>query len=244
MIKGIGFDLQFTIVTLEHFTLERWFRLFDAGFIKVKEYLRALGIEFNQKKLKRTFRRIRNKYFAITITEDQQYFTEEILRDTFSKLNITLTSNDFMKCVQLYHSMEIPAWKSLPNAQKTLETLSKNYKLALITNASEYLTHEILQLQKLDDYFHFIFTKARKPRPPAFQQFKEAMHARFDELVMVGDDISADIEPAVKLGMKTIHLYRGYEYLQHHAHIQIKPDKKITRLEDVITAVEELETEQ
>ncbi len=240
MIKGIGFDLQFTIVYLEDFTLERWFRLFDAGFIKVMAYLTDLGITFEPDKLKRTLRRIRNRYFAITITEDQQYFTEETLKDTFAKSNITLDPENFENCVKLYHSVEIPAWKPALNAQNTLEELTKNYKLALITNASEYVTHQILTLQKMEDFFTFIFTKARKPRASAFLQFKEAMNTTFDELAMVGDDIHADIKPARELGMRTIHAYRGYEYLQHHAHLKIKPDKQVDKFEDILTAIDQL----
>ncbi|HUY01255.1 MAG TPA: HAD family hydrolase [Candidatus Deferrimicrobium sp.] len=240
MIKGIGFDLQFTIVYLEHFTLEKWFHLFDAGFAKVIAYLNDLNINFEEKKLKRVLRRIRNKYFALTITEDQQYFTEEILKDTFSKMDITLNPDQFIKCIQIYHSIEIPAWKPFPNAQKTLKTLSANYQLALITNASEYVTHEILRLQNMVECFRFIFTKARKPRFPSFKKFQQVLNVPFNEIVMVGDDLAADIVPALKLGMKTIHTYRGYEYLHHHSALNVSPDKRIDAFEDVITAIEEL----
>ena len=240
MIKGIAFDLQFTIVYLEDFTLKRWFDLFDGGFAKVMAYLTDQGISYDKKRLKRILRRMRNKHFTKTITEDQQYFTEEILEDTFSKMDISLQPDVFINCVHLYHSVEIPAWKPFPNALSTLETLSKRYKLALITNAPEYVTQEILKLQKMENLFHFIFTNARKPRLPAFQHFRESINTDYEELVMVGDDIHADIEPSVKLGMKTIHAFRGYEYIQQHAQLKIKPDKKINRFEDVIDAIEEL----
>jgi HAD superfamily hydrolase (TIGR01509 family) len=238
MIKGIGFDLQFTIVYLEHFTLEKWFHLFDAGFVKVIAYLHDLNITFEEKKLKRVLRRVRNKYFALTITEDQQYFTEEILKDTFSKANIILNDEQFIKCIQIYHSIEIPAWKPFPEAQKTLEALSKQYQLALITNASEYVTHEILRLQNMEACFQFIFTRSRKPRLPCFKKFQKLLNAPFNEIVMVGDDLAADIAPALKLGMKTIHAYRGYEYLHHHKTLNISPDKRIETFEDVIKAIE------
>ncbi len=240
MIKGIAFDLQFTIVYLENFTLGKWFVHFDAGFAKVMDYLTDLGITYDPKRLKRTLRRIRNKYFALTVTRDQQYFTEEILRDTFSKREIKLTAEQFIKCIHIYHSVEIDAWKLFPNAQNTLEQLSKKYKLALITNASQLVTDAILKNQQIDKYFDFVYWKARKPRFPAFQEFKAAMNANFNELAMVGDDIHADIAPAVKLGMKTIHAYRGYEYLPHHAQLNIKPDRKINKFEEILIVIDEL----
>ncbi|MFX1453018.1 MAG: hypothetical protein ACFFCM_19445, partial [Promethearchaeota archaeon] len=111
MIKAIAFDLQFTLVFLKDFTLLKWFQLFDKGFFKVMDYLREHNHSFDQKKLFRTLRRVRNKYFAKTITEDQQYFTEEILNDTFLKTNIQVSHENFIKCCQIYHSAEIPAWK-------------------------------------------------------------------------------------------------------------------------------------
>lgn len=240
-IKGIAFDLQFTLVYLENFSLERWFKLFDAGFETVIAYLDQLGIPFDLKQLKRTLHRVRNKYFALIITTDQQYFTEEILRDTFSKCNITLENEDqFQNCCKLYHSIEIPAWKLFPNVKSTLERLSNDYRLALITNASAFITQEILKLQEIQALFDLVITNARKPRPTSFHQFRTAMQAEFEELVMVGDDIETDIEPAIALSIKTIHAYRGYEYLMHHAQMKIRPDKVINRFEELIQAIEEL----
>ena len=57
---------------------------------------------------------------------------------------------------------------------------------------------------------------------------------------MVGDDIKADIEPALKIGMKTIHVYRGYEYLRHHAKLNIIPHVKIQKLDQIFGAIEKL----
>ncbi len=243
MIKGIAFDLQFTLVQLEDFSLERWFQLFDAGFEAVLIYLNQLRLSFDEKQLKRTLRRVRNKYFALIITTDQQYFTEEILRDTFSKGKLALeTADQFETCCKLYHSIEIPAWKPFPHVLETLEQLSRDFNLALITNASPFITEEILRLQKMQQYFSGVLTKARKPRPEAFHQFKEAMKAGFDELIMFGDDITTDIAPAIELGMKTIHTYRGYEYLKHHAELKVNPDKVINKFEEIIKAIDELKS--
>jgi len=241
-IKGIAFDLQFTLVCLENFSLGRWFELFDAGFENVIAYLNQLEVSFDLKRLKMTLHRVRNKYFALIITTDQQYFTEEILRDTFSKCDITLKTEQFQDCCKLYHSIEIPAWKPFPKVLETLEQLSTDYRLTLITNASDFITQEILRLQNMQPFFHLVLTNARKPRPYSFHQFREAMQAEFNELVMVGDDVTTDIEPAISLGMKTIHAYRGYEYLMHHAEMEITPDKVISKFEDLIQAIEELES--
>lgn len=240
MIKGIAFDLQFTLVYLEGFTLFKWFKLFNAGFRKVTEYLKDQNIEFDDRRLFRTLRRIRNKYFALTITRQQNYFSNDILKETFLKRSISLSQEQLNKCIRLYHSIEIPAWKPYPNLQTTIKTLAKEYQLAIITNATSWVNDETLRLQGILEFFPIRIANALKPRPEAFLKFKKMVNAEAHELVVVGDDIRADIEPAIRLGMKTIHAYRGYEYLMHHAEAQIKPDIRIEKLEDVIGAVERL----
>ena len=244
LIKALAFDLQFTLVFLKNFSLRRWFEIFDDGFNDVKIFLRDKGFEFEDKKLYRALRLKRNKYFAQTITDDQRYYTEEILSDTFSKMKIDLSEEDFTKCVQLYHGKEILAWKPDPNLsiplQKIIKKLSNEYRLAIITNAIEYVTNGILRIQKIQEYFELVIPDARKPRLPCFKVFQEKMSVKTYEQVMIGDDIKADIEPAINLGMKTIHLHRGYEYRHDDALLNIKPNKKIKSLDEIFKVLEEL----
>lgn len=242
MIKGIAIDLQFTLVYLDNFSLDGWFSLLNKGFVKVMDYLNELGYTYEPTKLKRILRRVRNKYFSKYITgEDQQYFTEEILRDTFLKNDIQISSEkEFTKCCQLYHKFEIPAWIPFPNVQESLETLSKNYILGLITNSSEYVTSENLKLYNIAQDFKYVYNKARKPRLTAFKKFKEDLNVTFNELVMIGDDLTTDIIPAQQLGMKTIHSFRGYEYVMEHAQLEVVPDRQITQFQKVVEAVESL----
>ena len=240
MIKAIAFDLQFTLVYLKDFTLDLWFKLFDEGFKDVIEHLQEKKFTFDEKKLFRTLKRIRNRYFARTVSGEQQYFTKEILADTFSKMEISLSDEEIEKCVLIYHGKEIRAWKPVKNLKTIIKRLSKDYKLAIITNAIDYVGIEILKLQGIHEYFDLIIGDARKPKHYNFQKFQELMKAEMNELIMVGDDIKADIEPAIQLGMKSIHLHRGYEYLRHHAKLNITPDKRINELNEIFTAIQEL----
>ncbi len=243
VIKGIAIDLQFTLVYLENFSLDGWFSLLNQGFVEVLNYLTELGHTFDTKKIKRSLRRVRNKYFTKYITgEDQQYFTEEILTETLARNNISLTSEELVTASQLYHTFEFPAWVPYTNINDTLKELSKKYAIGLITNSSEYVTGEILKLLDLEEYFGFIYNNARKPRLTAFKKFQEALQVPFEQLVMIGDDVTTDIIPAQQLGMKTIHSYRGYEYVQTHAKLGIIPDRKITQFQGVVEAVESLDS--
>jgi len=240
MIKAIAFDLQFTLCYIEGFHLGIWFQLFDEGFKDVIKYLREKNISFEEKKLTRTLKRIRNRYFARTISGEQRYFTEEILKDTFSKMNISISDEEIEKCVLIYHGKEIQSWKPAKNLKSIIEQLSKEYKLAIITNAIDYVGIEILKLLGIHEFFNLIIGDARKPKHDNFIKIQEFMGAEMNELIMVGDDIKADIEPATQLGLKTIHIHRGYEYLRHHAKLNITPDKRITDLNEIFTTIQEL----
>ena len=244
MIKAIAFDLQFTLVFLPNFSLRRWFQVFDQGFEDVKSFLKDKGFKFDETKLYRTLRRKRNKYFAQTITDDQRYYTEEILSATFSKMNIKLNKEDFSKCIQIYHDKEVRAWEPdltlSPSLQEIIKELSKEYRLAIITNAIQYVADEILKFQGIKDYFELVIADARKPRLPGFKEFQGKINAKMNELVMVGDDIIADIKPAVKIGMKTIHIHRGYEYRVEDAKLKINPDKRIEKLDQIFDALNDL----
>jgi len=248
MIKAIAFDLQFTLVTFsteilgfsDKFTLSNWFKLFDEGFKEVLKYIKTKDIKFDEKKLFRTLKRIRNRYFARTVSGEQRYFTKEILSDTFSKVGIILPDDEIEKCVLIYHGEEIKAWKPVKNLNTIIKRLSKDYKLAILTNAIDYVGIEILKRQGIHEYFDLIIGDARKPKHDNFIKFQEFMKAEMNELIMVGDDIKADIEPAIQLGMKSIQIHRGYEYLRHHAKLNITPDKRINDLNDIFMAIQEL----
>ena len=41
--------------------------------------------------------------------------------------------------------------------------------------------------------------------------------------------------------MKTIHIHRGYEYIRDHAKLNITPNKRITDLNEIFTAIQEIQ---
>ncbi len=88
-------------------------------------------------------------------------------------------------------------------ALETLETLSRDYVLAALTNGNA----DIERL-KLDRFFHFGYTAAAvgvsKPAPDMFRAALDRAGALPEQAVHVGDHLTDDIAGAGEVGMHTI----------------------------------------
>jgi len=91
--------------------------------------------------------------------------------------------------------------------QKTIEQLSKKYKLGIVSNFCGNLL-QILNEYSLASYFTFVLDSyhvgVNKPDPKIFQMAIKLCLVKPDEIYFVGDNPDRDIAPASALGMKTI----------------------------------------
>jgi FMN phosphatase YigB (HAD superfamily) len=92
-------------------------------------------------------------------------------------------------------------------------------------------------------YEHFHFTK---PKPAYYTEILGLLGRRADEAVMIGNDVSADLEPAREIGMPVFHLHaepaEGYpggdfqQALEWLRKVQARPDEQTRRNPEVILA--------
>lgn len=86
----------------------------------------------------------------------------------------------------------------------------KNYTIQVISNCilHDDIYIDVFKKHGLDKYIDkYIFSYSRKIRKPNLKLFKEALKdytGKIDNVIMVGDSLTADIEPAEQLGMKGI----------------------------------------
>jgi len=99
--------------------------------------------------------------------------------------------------------------EAVSGAKSTLKKLSKSSKIYIATGASESSEDEIKSAFKkveLDEYITGYFCKANlgieKGNSEFFQKILEELNLDSSEITMVGDSLSRDIEPALKLGLK------------------------------------------
>jgi len=98
----------------------------------------------------------------------------------------------------------------LPNAHEVLEFLINRYKLAIIcnTSASGERIREILRSAGIKRYFDVVVVSSevglRKPDEGIFRIALESLGLQPDEVLMVGNRISADILGGNRVGIKTV----------------------------------------
>ncbi len=96
--------------------------------------------------------------------------------------------------------------KTLEVARPIVERLSKRYPLVLVSNFYGNI-QTILRDFKLE-YFREIVESAvvgiRKPDPAIFQLGVDALGMKAEDVVVIGDSFSKDIQPASSIGCKTV----------------------------------------
>lgn len=111
--------------------------------------------------------------------------------------------------VSCYQQVRDEALVLVPGALPALDQLRRRFKrMGLITNGAETPQLDKVQRFGLAPFFDHIQVEGGvgcgKPDPAAFRQALEALSARAEETLMVGNDFVCDIAPARALGMATL----------------------------------------
>jgi putative hydrolase of the HAD superfamily len=100
--------------------------------------------------------------------------------------------------------------RTLPDAEAALAALSKEHRLALVTNGASCLQREKLAASGLAERFDAVVVSGDlgtgKPDAAVFEHALDALGARADEAVMVGDSLARDIEGALAAGLGAVWL--------------------------------------
>lgn len=127
----------------------------------------------------------------------------------------------------------------LKTTRPVVETLSKKYKLVLVSNFYGNI-QTILGDFKLDRFFADVVESSvvgvRKPDPAIYQLGVDAMGFNASEVLVVGDSFSKDVVPAKKVGCKVVWL-KG-EGWGNETIDESLPDVIITSLDQLIGNIE------
>jgi len=95
-----------------------------------------------------------------------------------------------------------------PCVEDVVMRLSNRYRLAVISNTMSDTPRHVLRSLGLNHHFMVILCSrdlgVRKPDPRIFHHVLQRMDVRPEEAVHVGDSLEADVEGALKAGMKAI----------------------------------------
>lgn len=133
--------------------------------------------------------------------------------------------------------------ETLPNAHEVLGILADRYRLAIIcnTNASGERVREILRSAGIERYFDLVVVSSevglRKPDGRIFRIALENLDLRPDEVVMVGNRISADILGGNRVGMKTVLIKWNNRYQEKVTCELDRPTYTIKSLRELVSIV-------
>ncbi|MFC0172393.1 HAD family hydrolase [Vibrio comitans] len=135
-----------------------------------------------------------------------------------------------------------PEVYTVDGATDALKGLSKNYRLYVATNAVNSAESDIQQAFQrvgLDRYITGYFCKANlgigKGSAEFFHKIVDTLHTQPDSVLMVGDTLDKDINPAIEAGLKVVWLNRQSS---HKEGVQNIP--QIESLHDLSNTIENL----
>lgn len=128
--------------------------------------------------------------------------------------------------------------KPYEEAEHVLKTLyDKGYNIGIIANQS-FGTEKRLEDWGLLKYIKLVVASAEegvaKPDKEIFLRALSRVECQPENTVMIGDRIDNDIEPANKLGMKTIWVKQGFAVYQMPLNDIQKADYAVDRLQDIL----------
>jgi len=178
--------------------------------------------------------RIRDAIAGTDITFDE--FNEK--RISFAKQNL----KGDIEAIEYYGLTKTP-WnheyeKPYDDAEAVLKALSeKGYHIGIIANQSAG-TEKRLKNWGLMKYIELVIASAEegvaKPDVEIFLRALNRADCSPENSVMIGDRIDNDIEPANRLGMKTIWVKQGFSAYQKPVNEFQQADHIVNRLQDVL----------
>ncbi len=159
-----------------------------------------------------TFSRI-NKQFWFLL--DTRQISHEHLRITrfkavFESLGWEITDEKSLEINSIFLKKLPQKGHLIKDADAVLSYLSANYQLHIVSNGYLDIQTNKLKSGGILHYFKKIITfdvaGARKPEKEIFEYALKEIGAETNEVIMIGDNLIADIEGANLAGIKAIHL--------------------------------------
>ncbi len=200
-IKAVLFDLDQTLIDFIKMKVEACRSAIEA-MIKV-------GLKIDKRE---GLKKLMETYFRLGIESDLA-FTKFLEEQTGSADEKILKIG-----IDAYLRTKPHFLKPYPYVLEILESLKNmNLRLGIVTDAPKEKAMKRLKAMDIIHFFDFIITfdetGVKKPNELPFLLAIDKLKVKAEEILFVGDSLSRDIEPAEKLGMKTL-LIKRYEDLK------------------------------
>ena len=144
--------------------------------------------------------------------EEMNYWKDRVMTKNYGYLQEIvdeMNPGQFVYTTQFEHDIqkEIESTHLFDDTIQVLETLSKKYKLYLLSNIATPYKECVFNLG-IDKYFDKLFFSCdieyRKPQPEAFEMVIKHSGLQPKQLLMIGDSKRSDYEGALNSGVKAI----------------------------------------
>lgn len=200
LIEHVFFDLDHTLWDFE--TNSK--RAFEVCFQKHK-----IGIDIDV---------FLNEYVTINFNYWKLYREEKVtkealkygrLKDSFDTIGYEI-SDELINRISIEYLEHLPKFNALfEGAIDVLDYLKPKYRLHIITNGFSEVQHFKLEKSGILHYFTKLITSesvgVKKPNPKVFHFALEKANAIAQQSMMIGDSLEADVQGALRVGMKAIH---------------------------------------
>lgn len=203
-IKGIIFDYGGTLDTGgDHWSEVIWNAYQKAGVMVDKAEFREAYV-YAERELARTLHILPHHNFG-----DLLQIKMNIELQCLAEKNLFPAADVDSKSKEIAGYCYDFAKSKVASAKGVLETLSKSYKMVLVSNFYGNIS-TVLADFGVKEYFSKIIESAvvgvRKPDPEIFRLGARAMDLAPEETLVIGDSYSKDILPAEKIGCQTLWL--------------------------------------
>ena len=228
VIKAVIFDMDNTLIDFG--------KMKSAAVDAALDAMIRAGLNIPKEQASKTLYEI---YFEHGI-EYQQIF-QKFLKKVVGKIDYKIMAAGILA----YRRVKDRNMDTYHMTRPTLELLKQRYKLCVITDAPTLQAWLRLMELGIENYFDFVITplesKAKKPTGLPFKLALKKLGLKPEECVMVGDWPSRDLEPARKLGIKTIWAKYGIRTQFSNAKIEnANADGEIDSLEELAVAIEKI----
>lgn len=172
-----------------------------------KNTMLEFGINYNEAYHLKIYQDINT---AIWIELEKGLITQEKLKiDRFSRLakqlNIDFDPSDFSKC---YMKHLANASFLYDGSMELIETLSKYYRLSIVTNGLKDVQNKRIRKSPIAKYFEDVVISEEinlsKPNPEIFNHaLKNLEHTNKCSVLMIGDSLTSDIQGGINAGIDT-----------------------------------------
>jgi putative hydrolase of the HAD superfamily len=223
-VKAIIFDFIGTLTNVKNYSLEE-------SKIKLYEAIAEAGFDVSLEKFLDAYARAHEKYRVIRYEKLVEVTNAVWISEALNSLRFKTTPQDsqIKTAVNVFFQDYLKSLELRPCAEKTLEKVSTNYKLGLVSNFTYApVIYAGLRKLRIDKFFNAILVSEdvnwRKPHKKIFEEILRRLDAKAEKTVYVGDSPLEDIKGAKSVGMKTIFVPSQFYSLENLYESQKKPD--------------------